>query len=265
MCGYTAIQVRASAELLRGSVGRYIYISAVAAYGDPTDRPVAEAHPLTRPAPEDLTELGGDGYGRLKATCERIIASIYPESHTILRPQIVTGPRDTSERYSYWVQRAAQSLESGTEMLAPGDGSDHLQVIDVRDIARFARTVAERKVLGTFNLAGPRITWAEFFRLLGVEKPVWVGASILASAGLTEREDLPLFRPERGPRSGLMDIDNRKAMAAGLMLTDPADTLHDTRAWFTGKPFVPALTPEIETELIERAKAMRHGKPVTNA
>ena len=159
------------------------------------------------------------------------------------------GPQDDRARYQYWVQRAMQ----GGEMLAPGDGSDHLQVIDVRDVARFARTVIENDLGGAFNLAGPRLTWAEFIRLLGAEKIVWVAAGIIKAAGITEFE-LPLFRPERGPRSGLMDVSNERARAAGLTLTDPEVTMRDIQAWVLGSNLTPALSPERESELIRIAR-----------
>ena len=141
----------------------------------------------------------------------------------------------------------------GGEMLAPGDGSDHLQVIDVRDLARFTRTVIENDLGGAFNLAGPRLTWAEFMKVLGAENIAWVAAEIIKSAGLTFLE-LPLFRPERGARSSLMDVSNERARAAGLTLTDPEVTMRDMQAWILWRNLTPALSPERETELIRIAR-----------
>src|SRR5262249_44862145 len=154
--GYTPRQVRASAERLRDRVKRYLFISAVSVYGDPDRRPVRETHPLLPPAAEEVTEVNGETYGPLKVACEQIVQETYGERGTLLRPQIVAGPHDPSGRYSYWVNRAAR----GGEMLAPGDGSDHVQVIDARDLARFTVKVTENALGGAFNLAGPRITWA---------------------------------------------------------------------------------------------------------
>jgi 2'-hydroxyisoflavone reductase len=138
-------------------------------------------------------------------------------------------------------------------MLAPGDGSDHVQFIDVRDLARFTRVVIEKDLGGAFNLAGPRITWAEFMKILGAENFVWVAADIIKSAGVTEFE-LPLFRPERGPRSGLMDVSNERAGAAGLKLTDPEVSVRDMRAWIAGRNQTPTFLPEREAELIRIAR-----------
>jgi 2'-hydroxyisoflavone reductase len=257
--GYTPRQVRPSAEMLRASVNRYVFVSAVSVYGDPEHRPVRETHPRMPPASEDVTEVNGETYGTLKVTCEDIVQQVYADRCTLLRPQVVVGPHDPSGRYSYWVQRAMQ----GGEMLAPGDGSDHLQVIDVRDLARFARTVIENDLGGAFNLAGSRLTWAEFMKVLGAENIAWVAAEIIKSAGLTFRE-LPLFRPEGGARSSLMDVSNERARAAGLTLTDPEVTVRDMQAWILGRNLTPALSPERETELIRisRRDGIQSHKPL---
>ncbi len=247
--GYTPRQVRASAELLHTVVDRYAYISAVMVYGDTQLRPVLETHSRVPPADEAITDVTGQTYGALKVACENIVQEIFDERCTLLRPQVVAGPRDPSGRFTYWVSRATRA----GEMLAPGDGSDHLQVIDVRDVAQFVRAVVERALGGSFNLAGHRLTWREFIALLGAQKFAWVPAPVLQSAGVTYF-DLPLYRPERGAYSGLMDVSNAKACAAGLRLTDLAVTLEDTRAWLAGKDLVLALPPERERELIARAR-----------
>lgn len=247
--GYTPRQVRPSAEKLRERVQRYVFVSAVSVYGDPDDRPVRETHPRMPPAAENVTDVNGETYGPLKVTCEDIVQQIYAERCTLLRPQIVVGPHDPSGRYGYWVQRAMQ----GGEMLAPGDGSDHVQVIDAHDLARFTRTVIEYDLGGSFNLAGPRLTWAEFMRILGADHSVWVPAEIINAAGLRFFE-LPLFRPERGPRSSLMDVSNERARVAGLTLTDPEVTARNVRAWLRGRDETLALSPEREAELIHMAR-----------
>jgi len=163
-----------------------------------------------------------------------------------------------SGRYTYWLARAA----AGTRMLAPGDGSDHLQVIDARDIAGFVATVLENSVRGIFNLAGPRFTWAEFMRMIGAKDIVWVSAESLKAEGLTFSE-LPLYRPESDPHSplgsaALMDVNSDLAQKAGLALTAPGDTASDLRDWMLaymragmrGRAFPAMLSGETEARLI---------------
>jgi 2'-hydroxyisoflavone reductase len=250
--GFTPRQVRPSAELLRDSVGRYVFISAVSVYGDPTARPVRETDPRVSPASEDVTEVNRETYGRLKVACEDIVHAIYGERCALLRPQIVAGPYDPFDRYSYWIRRAMQ----GGETLAPGDGTDHLQVIDARDAANFVCTVIENGLSGSFNLVGPRFTWAEFMKMLGVRDVAWVAAELIKDQGVTEFE-LPLFRPEHSPRAGRMDVSNERPVAAGLTLTDPRDTIAWTQAWVQGADLTPALSLEREAELITLSRSRR--------
>ena len=251
--GYTPRQVRASAEALHANVRRYVFISAVSVYGDPQDRPVRENHPRLPPAGEHVLDVNGETYGALKVACENIVQQVYGERATLLRPQVIAGPGDPSGRYTYWVHRADQ----GGEMLAPGDGSDHLQVIDVRDVARFVCGVVERDLGGVFNLAGPRLTWANFITMLGAPKVAWVDAPTLLAAEVGFNE-LPLFRPERGARSGLMDVSNERARAAGLTLTEPEVTLRDVRESLRGREPTAALSAQREAALIAMS---RHHNP----
>jgi 2'-hydroxyisoflavone reductase len=247
--GYTPTQVRASTELLRAVVGRYVYISAVMVYGDTAIRPVRETHARVPAAKEQVTDVNGETYGALKVACESIVQEIFGDRCTLLRPQVIAGPHDPSDRFTYWVARAGQAAE----MLAPGDGSDHVQFIDARDVARFVGAVIERDLDGCFNLAGRRLTWREFMRALGATNLVWVPAPILQSAHLSFME-LALYRPERGTYSGLMEVSNERARAAGLCLTDLEVTIADTRAWLAGQELTLALSPERERELIARAR-----------
>lgn len=266
--GYTPRQVRPVAEQLAARIERYVFISAVMAYAHPMQRPVLETQARQPAAPEDLTEVVGDSYGKLKVACEDLLLQVYGSRATLLRPQIVIGPHDPSGRYAYWLLRAAEAEEKGGDMLAPGDGTDHLQMIDVRDLARFAVTVIERDLGGAFNLAGPRFLWSQFMAMLGVARPVWVPTGLLQAAGLSFI-DLPIYRAEHEPRAALMDVSAAKALAAGLQQRIPEDSLRDVQAWLreTGQAWhwpppprgpdqdpVPGLSPEREAALIAQTR-----------
>ncbi|CAM3569204.1 NAD-dependent epimerase/dehydratase family protein [Deinococcus frigens] len=243
--GYTPRQVRASAEGLQGRVGRYVFVSTVSVYAEPQRHPVREDDPLSAPTAEDVTEVSGDSYGPLKVTCENIVHEVYGGHCTVLRPQIVAGPFDHTARYPYWVDRAAR----GGAVLAPGDGADHLQVIDARDLARFTVKVVEGGIDGIFNMAGPRIRWADFMNVLGVCDPVWVDGKTLEANDLSFKA-LPVYIPEGSEQGGLMDVDNTRALAAGLTLTDPAVTARDTREWSKDADLKYVLTPEREAGIL---------------
>ncbi len=250
--GYTPLQVRASAERLRDSVGRYVFISTVSTYASLAAPPILESHPLHAEADEALTQVTNVSYGPLKVTCERILREVYGDRATMLRPQIVAGPFDPTGRHTYWVQRAMR----GGEVLVPGDGTDHVQVVDARDVARFVVTIVEHDTPGTFNLAGPRLTWAAFVEALGISSPVWVQADMIKAAGLTFA-DLPLYVPDGSESAGAMDVDHAAATAAGLTHTDAAVTIADTRAWLRAHPMTPVLTADREADVIAMSRGTR--------
>lgn len=243
--GYTPQQVRASAELLQGHVQRYLFISTASVYAEQHRHPIREEDPLVPAAAEHITEVTGETYGPLKVTCETIVQEIYGDACAILRPQLVAGPFDPTARYSYWPDRVAR----GGTVLAAGRDTDYLQVIDARDIGRFVVTVLEQKLSGVFNLAGPRLTWAAFLSILDARNVYWTNADELERVG-THFSELPIYIPEQSEQGGLMDVSQAKAVAAGLTLTDPADTARDTRAWSQHATLAYPLDPAREAEII---------------
>lgn len=250
LSGYTAVHVRASLDALRGRVARHVFVSAVAVYRVPGEGPVDESARLVDAAPEDVTEVVGDMYGRLKVTCERIVAEALGARATILRPQIVVGPFDPTSRLTYWLGRARDPAT----MLAPGDGTDHLQVVDVHDVARFAARVLERDLAGTYNLSGERLSWSRFFAMLGPLSVCWVPSTILEEARL-DSMDLALYRAAGSLRSSLMHVSNARAVSAGLTVTPLENTLERVRAWMDESyPDTGALNPDVEQRLIRLAQ-----------
>jgi 2'-hydroxyisoflavone reductase len=248
--GYTPAQVRPSAEQLRDRAGRYLFISTVSVYDQSSSGPVVETNALLTEAAESGVEVTNATYGPLKVTCERIVRTTYGERATILRPQIVAGPYDPTGRHTYWVQRAMQP----GEVAAPGTGADHVQVVDARDIARFAVSVIQGGISGIFNMAGPRLTWASFMHALGVSNPVWIPMDAIRAAGVTVSE-LPLFIEDGSSYGGVMHVSAARAEAAGFTASAPALTIAETRAWLRESPVNALLSPEREFELLAAARA----------
>jgi 2'-hydroxyisoflavone reductase len=142
-------------------------------------------------------------------------------------------------------------------MLAPGDGSDFLQVVDVKDVARFTALAVERDLSGTYNLAGERVTWRSFFDMLRPREVCWVSRLILEQAGVGEM-DLPLYRPVGAPRSGLMHVSHSRAVDAGFIVTPLRTSIERVRAWIAAAdPDTQAFNPDLERQLIESQVAQR--------
>ncbi len=262
--GYTPIQVRASATALRACVSHYVYVSAVSVVDhrltDPVDTPVTESHALLPAAAENITEINSDTYGPLKVACEGIVQTLFANRCTIVRPQVVAGEFDDSGRLSHWIGRAESSKTDGKCMLAPGDGSDYLQLIDVRDVANFIKTAVESNIYGIYNLSGHRVTWARFMQLLDARNYVWVSAAILCEANLSFSQ-LPLYRAQGSPRSSLMHVSCDAALAAGLVLRPLADTIKIMQDWLratsaNSEPL--ALSAEIEAQLVLQSQTVKN-------
>lgn len=215
-CGYFPRTLRASCAAL-AKVHRYVYVSAVRVYGDPAAGPVTEDFPRVAPAADDLYEIDDvdaiddASYGPLKVACEDVVQAAFGNRATLLRPQVVAGPGDTSGRIAHW-----QALPEGP---FPGDGSDWLQFVDVRDVAAFVATVIERDLGGAFNLAGPRLRWRELVAALGVARPRW------APVDSPHFRTAPLYRPAGTRYAALMDVSSARARAAGFIHRPAAETV----------------------------------------
>ena len=151
------VWVRDAARVLKGHVGRYVFISTISVYAT-KDKPDDEAAPLAAytgadPMAETTKSLSADPrlYGPLKALSEKEAQTQYGEAATtIIRPSLIVGPGDETDRFTYWPVRLAR----GGDILAPGDGSDPVQFIDVRDLAEWTIRMAEQRITGVFNASG---------------------------------------------------------------------------------------------------------------
>lgn len=231
--GYTPGPVRRSAEALKGRVGQYVFISTVSVYDDPPSG-ADESAPLQRIDPAEAST--SDSYGGLKVLCEEVVQDIYPRDHLIIRPGIVAGPHDPTDRFTYWVRRIHQS----GEVLAPERRDQPVQVIDARDLAAWLVRLIERGETGVFNATGPAepLTLEEMLtaikRGLRIEATLtWVDAEFLTRHGVSMGE-LPFWT--LGQVWGAFQIDSSQAQAHGLTYRPLAETARDTLAWVLERP-----------------------------
>jgi len=229
--GYTPDQVRLSAGVLSGQVGRYLFTSTRAVYRDFTAPVMDENAPL---GPADLPEAEWEGYGPLKVLAERAVADAFGEQAVIVRPPIIVGPGDRSDRFTYWVDR----IDDGGDVMAWGDPSDPVQFIDVRDLADFYVHLLEQGTSGVFNAEGPGAPLSSAELLYGIKavtgKPVsftWVDWDFLISRGEEPQGSLPFWQPPRGAYLNYGRMDNRRAVEAGLTFRPLAVTARETLDW----------------------------------
>jgi 2'-hydroxyisoflavone reductase len=247
--------VRQSAQLLKGSVGRYLFTSSTGVYYPYLKRGLDEsvAPHLEVADPKDFSET----YGVAKARCEREVQQAFGDSGIIVRPTYIVGPGDTSDRFPYWPVRLAK----GGEVLAPGRRDDPVQLIDVRDLAEWMVRLLEDQTTGVFNAAGPRelLTMPSFLEqakaaLNADVKFTWIDDyDFLAAHGIDEA--IPWARLA-GNDDGMMSIRNDRAIAAGLTFRPLATTVRDTLAWWPAvleaRRQAPkfAITPEKEAKAL---------------
>jgi nucleoside-diphosphate-sugar epimerase len=223
--GYVPRIVRQSAELLRDAVGRYVFVSSVSVYADPSV-PLSESSPLDQ-LEDPFTEEVMAHYGALKAACERVVDEVYGERGTSVRAGLIVGPHDPTERFTYWPRRLAE----GGDVLAPGSPERPVQVIDVRDLAAFLLLLAERGPGGPLNATGEELPFGELLARIGGEGRLhWVDDQEILDAGVEPWMELPLWLPG-DEYAGMMRTDNSRAVAAGLRFRPLEETARDTLAW----------------------------------
>ena len=243
--GYVPRQVSASAGLLEPNVSHYVFVSSVSVYPD-FSTPRDEDSAVARLADESIEKVDNDTYGPLKALCERAALGVFgPGRTTLIRPGLIVGPDDNTDRFTWWPARAAR----GGAMLAPGTPRDRIQVIDVRDLARFTLHTIEQGTGGTFNLVSPpgRFTMGELIdesiraarRLAKPAVPpsaVWVPPAFLEAQKIEPWSDLPVWLPASGESAAFADTSAARALAAGLVVRPLRDTVVDTLAWHLKRP-----------------------------
>jgi 2'-hydroxyisoflavone reductase len=255
--------VRDAAQILKGNVERYVFISTISAYGD-TSKGVDESAPLAKyDGPDAFKETleamkasGYKTYGPLKALSEREAEKWFPGKVLIIRPGLIVGPGDETDRFTYWPVR----IERGGEVLAPGLPNDPVQFIDARDLAEWTIRMAENRETGIYNATGPAKPLVIGDMLGGIKtalnsnaKFTWASAEFLKQQKVQAWSDMPVWA---GDEPGLARTNISRALAKGLTFRSLADTASEALAWFKSQPqdrqshLKAGLTPEHEAEVL---------------
>jgi 2'-hydroxyisoflavone reductase len=231
--------VRQSAGLLKDSVGIYLFTSSLSVHADFSKEGITEDDPVATIDDPTVEQITGETYGPLKALCEQETRNAFPDGAIIVRPHLIVGAGDRSDRWTYWPVR----IERGGEVMAPGAPSDPTQYIDCRDLAEFDIHLIEQRAIGTFSGVGPlsRLSMAEL--LYGMRAVVsndisftWVDADFLAEHEVAAWQHMTAWIPPADGMEGFGLFDNSRSVAAGLEYRSLADTTKATLDWWKTLP-----------------------------
>jgi 2'-hydroxyisoflavone reductase len=248
--GYVPRVVKAGVDRLHAQVGRYLFVSSLSVYADAGHPGIDEGGALARlddPSTEDVLPH----YGALKTACEAVVLDRFAARATIVRPGLIVGPHDATDRFGYWVARfcAPRLLgERGRDAAVPGPPARPIQLVDARDLAAWMLALIERDEGGTYNACSPAGQWT-FGDLVAAlvaaapetgpeaaPRPCWVTDATLAAHGVAPWVGLPLWIPASDAESaGFMSFDCRRAQASGLAVRPLAATVADTAAWLRAR------------------------------
>jgi 2'-hydroxyisoflavone reductase len=263
--------VRDAAQVLKGNVERYVFISTISVYADLAAAGPDENSPLQKyegsdPYKETIEAMKAGGYktyGPLKALSEKETEKWFPGKTLIIRPGLIVGPRDESDRFTYWPVR----IDRGGEVLAPGNPADPVQFIDARDLAEWTIRMAENRETGIYNATGPAKSLGIGGMLDGIKvalKPeatfTFVPHDFLKQQKVEAWSDMPVWA---GDELGLSRTKIDRALSKGLTFRPIDVTARDTLSWFKSLPqdrqshLKAGLTPDREAEVLAAWKKQK--------
>jgi len=252
--------VERSASLLENAVGRYLFVSTRSVYFDTSRIPMTIEAPVCTPENTPVESGKPLPYCLAKALSEKTVRNHFGDRLLVVRPSLIVGPGDLTDRFTYWPVR----IERGGEVLAPGDGTDPVQIIDARDLSEWIIRLAEMGTTGTYNALGPK-TPRLFSELLHGIKAVttseatftWVDADFLAARQVRPYQEMPVWMPARNGREGFGRFDISREVALGLTFRPLAVTARDTLEYYHAQP------PERQEKLRAGITAEREAEVLT--
>jgi 2'-hydroxyisoflavone reductase len=235
--GYLPRHVRDSAALLKGRVGRYLYVSTISVYPLDNGGTFNEASPLPALTDPTLERITGDSYGPLKAECDRSVRELYGSAATVVRPTYVVGPGDDTDRFTYWVERLAR----GGDVLMPPEPGAPLQWIDVRDLCPWMVELAEQDTPGIFNAAARPASWEDVLTTLATVARTSPRFR-KSTPELLERLSISLPLVAAGAPPFI--VDTTAAERAGLRPRPLSETAEATLSWWRSLPPERRANPE---------------------
>ena len=259
--------VTLSASLLQKSVKRYVFVSTRSVYADTSRVPMTIDAPVFTYENTKVEAGKPLPYGLSKALAEKEAQKYFPGRALIVRPSLIVGPGDLTDRFTYWPVR----IERGGEVLAPGDGSDPIQIIDARDLSEWIIRLCEQETTGIYNGLGPKHGRSMAELLHGIKAVTtsdaqftWVSDyDFLAANKVRGYAEMPVWQPARGGREGFARFDITRELALGLTFRPLAVTAKDTLDYYHAQPperqekLKAGITPEREAEVLALWKAQK--------
>jgi nucleoside-diphosphate-sugar epimerase len=252
--GHLPRVVEASSKLLKGKTDHYTFISTVGVYANFDHSGIDETEPVAKleKTTEEITEKT---YGALKADCEQIVQSYFLSKTLIVRPGLIVGPNDPTDRFTYWPVR----IQQGGTVLVPGSPSRSVQVIDVRDLAAWIVEKVEKRLTGVYNATGQPIAFEKFLSecqkvCKSDVKFEWVSEEFLTTKQVKDWVELPLILFNERNMPGFLSVKIEKALKSGLKLRPLSETIAATLRWNagrTGHMMQAGLDPAKEKELLD--------------
>ena len=264
--GYFPKDVAASASLLSKKTALYVFVSTISVYGDTSKPGIDESSPVATTPDPAADKVTGANYGALKALCEQAAEKAMPGRVAVVRPGLIVGPGDTSDRFTYWPVRIAR----GGEVLAPGTPDDPVQLIDVRDLATWTIAMVEKRKTGVYNATGPKEKLGMGAMLAACRQAsgsdarfTWADEKALEELKVAPWSDMPCWVPPSGETAGSRRVKNDRATGEGLTFRPILETARDTLAWWQTLPeerrarLKAGLSPERETAALTAIRAKK--------
>lgn len=233
--GYVPRIVDASTKQLQNQCDQYLFISSISVYKDIHKIALDEESSVGTLEDDTVESINGETYGPLKAYCEQISEKNFANKTTVIRPGLIVGPRDRTDRYTYWPVRIAK----GGEVLAPGDGKDFVQYIDVRDLGAFIIHCLEQKAMGIFNATSAMNSESSLDMMNSCKEGsgsdasfTWTDADFLEQQNIQPWSNMPVWIPRQSEMAGLSQVSVSKAEKQGLKIRPRKETVQDTLSWF---------------------------------
>ncbi len=258
--GYFPKDVAASAAVLSTNVGLYVFVSTISVYADSSKPGGDESAPVATTPDPAADKVTGENYGALKALCEKAAETAMPGKVMVVRPGLIVGPGDPSDRFTYWPVRVAR----GGEVLAPGTPGDPVQIIDVRDLAEWTIAMVQKRATGVYNATGPREKLGMGAMLAACKEAsgsdatfTWADEKTLEELKVAPWGDMPVWLPTTGETAGASLVSASRAIAQGLTFRPIRATAKETLEWWRTLPeerrskLKSGLTPEREAAALK--------------